>query len=184
MISNLRDAGKNSSQLHVDSRATISSISLSVRSSSSPPLGHEFTRGAQSLRMIKTQLWKLRNTGWNLVKENFPQGAVTGKPPSLIRDFVIPSRPCFKPSSSRTVFTISQTVDQIKVKPCNSFAELRPSLATLPCRPAILSFYIYIYKAWDGARFSNRVKNLIRRERSINWSNRSLKKIPRMKKFV
>lgn len=132
--------------------------------------------------MIKTQLWKLRNTGWNLVKENFPQGAVTGKPPSLIRDFVIPSRPCFKPSSSRTVFTISQTVDQIKVKPCNSFAELRPSQ---PFPLARLSFrFIYIYKAWDGARFSNRVKNLIRRERSINWSNRLLKKIPRMKKFV
>lgn len=60
-------------------------------------------------------------------QEEFSARGANGKPRDLIRDFVTPSRPCFKPSSSRTVFTISRTVDQIKVKPCNSFAELRPS---------------------------------------------------------
>lgn len=65
--------------------------------------------------------------------QEFSVTVANGKPRTFIRDFVTLSRLCFKPSSWRTVFTISRTVDQIKVKLCNSFAASLSSPASTRC---------------------------------------------------
>lgn len=69
-------------------------------------------------------------------QEEFSVTVANGNPRTFIRDFVTLSRLCFKPSSWRTVFTISWTVDQIKVKLCNSFAASL-SFSTVPLLAAV-----------------------------------------------
>lgn len=72
-------------------------------------------------------------------QEEFSVTVANGKPRTFIWDFVTLSRLCFKPSSRRTVFTISRTVDQIKVKLCNSFAA---SLSSPAVRLAVARYTI------------------------------------------
>lgn len=76
-------------------------------------------------------------------QEEFPVTIANGKPRTFIRDSVTLSRFCFKPSSWRTAFTISRTVDQIRVKLCNSFAASRSFPIVSLSQSMILSFGTY-----------------------------------------